>query len=148
MAGSSQNLQKLMPHLIVDAAVSRQLGDTIPLFEEYKKKGALNNNVLIGLGTNGAFAPKELDRLMQIIGPKRQVFWINTHVPTRDWQDQVNGELDAAAKKYPNLTIIKWHEFAGSHQDWFYDDHTHPTTEGSKFYSAYVTKTLVTKGKY
>ncbi len=63
-----------MPHLIVDAAVSRQLGDTIPLFEEYKKKGALNNNVLIGLGTNGAFAPKELDRLMQIIGPKRQVF--------------------------------------------------------------------------
>ncbi|TVV03791.1 acyltransferase, partial [Lactobacillus paragasseri] len=36
MAGSSQNLQKLMPHLIVDAAVSRQLGDTIPLFEEYK----------------------------------------------------------------------------------------------------------------
>ena len=103
---------------------------------------------MIGLGTNGAFAPKELDRLMQIIGPKRQVFWINTHVPTRDWQDQVNGELDAAAKKYPNLTIIKWHEFAGSHQDWFYDDHTHPTTEGSKFYSAYVTKTLVTKGKY
>ena len=52
MAGSSQNLQKLMPHLIVDAAVSRQLGDTIPLFEEYKKKGALNNNVLIGLGTS------------------------------------------------------------------------------------------------
>lgn len=55
---------------------------------------------------------------------------------------------NAAAKKYPNLTIIKWHEFAGSHQDWFYDDHTHPTTAGSKYYSAYVTKMLVTKGKY
>lgn len=148
MAGSSQNLQKLMPHLIIDAAVSRQLADTIPLFEEYKEKGALNNNVLIGLGTNGPFTSKEFDRVMQIIGSKRHVFWINTHVPTRDWQDQVNGELDAATKKYPNLTIIKWHEIAGSHQDWFYDDHTHPTPEGSKFYSAYVTKTLVTEGKY
>ena len=135
-------------HLIIDAAVSRQLGDTIPLFEQYKAKGALNDNVLIGLGTNGAFQPQELDHLMQIIGPKRHVFWINTHVPTRDWQDQVNGELDAATKKYPNLTIIKWHEFAGSHQDWFYDDHTHPTPEGSKFYSAYITKVLVTEGKY
>lgn len=40
MAGSSQNLQKLMPHLIIDAAISRQLGDTIPLFEQYKAKGA------------------------------------------------------------------------------------------------------------
>ena len=148
MAGSSQNLQKLMPHLIIDAAISRQLGDTIPLFEQYKAKGALNDNVLIGLGTNGAFEPKELDHLMQIIGPKRHVFWVNTHVPTRDWQDQVNGELDAATKKYPNLTIIKWHEFAGSHPDWFYDDHTHPTPEGSKFYSAYITKVLVTEGKY
>lgn len=29
---------------------------------------------------------------------KATSFWINTHVPTRDWQDQVNGELDAAAK--------------------------------------------------
>lgn len=74
MAGSSQNLQKLMPHLIIDAVVSRQLGDTIPLFEQYKAKGALNDNVLIGLGTNGAFEPKELDHLMQIIGPKRHVF--------------------------------------------------------------------------
>ncbi|OYR88738.1 acetyltransferase [Lactobacillus taiwanensis] len=148
MAGSSQNMQKLMPHLIVDAAVSRQLGNTIPLFEQYKKKGALNDNVLIGLGTNGVFTPKELDQLMKIIGPKRHVFWINVHVPTRDWQDQVNNELNAATKKYPNLTIIKWHEVAASHPDWFYDDHTHPTTEGSKFYSAYVTKELVTKGKY
>ena len=69
-------------------------------------------------------------------------------MPTRDWEDQVNGELDAATIKYPYLTHNKWDEFAGSHPDWFYDDHTHPTPEGSKFYSAYITKVLVTEGKY
>ncbi|QNQ82377.1 acetyltransferase [Lactobacillus sp. PV037] len=148
MAGSSENLKKLMPHAIIDAAVSRQLSDTIPLFEKYKAEGVLNKNVLVGLGTNGMFPPQDLEHVMQIVGKKRRVFWVNVYVPTRTWQKPVNNLLQKESKKYKNLYIINWNAVATAHPNWFYDDHTHPNDIGSKYYSSFITKELVEKGLY
>lgn len=148
MAGSSENLKKLMPHAVIDAAVSRQLADTIPLFEKYKAEGVLNKNVLVGLGTNGMFPPQDLEHVMKIVGKKRRVFWINVYVPTRTWQKPVNNLLQKESKKYKNLYIINWNKLAAAHPNWFYDDHTHPNEKGSKYYSSFVTKELVKKGLY
>lgn len=148
MAGSSNDLKLLMPRAIIDAAVSRQLNVAFGLIGNYNSQGALANNVLIGLGTNGPFSMNDLKQLMKQIGPKREVFWINTHVPTRPWQDQVNGMLKQAAKHYHNLKIIDWYSFSKKHTNWFYQDHTHPTPTGSKYYSAFVVKTIVEHAKY
>lgn len=148
MAGSSNNLKTLMPNLLVDADVSRQLVDTYGIVQSYKQQGALANTVLLGLGTNGQFSMGELDRMMQIIGPKRQVFWINTHIPTRQWQNPVNNMLNQAAKKYKNLTIINWYAYSAKHRSWFYGDQTHPNITGSLYYSAFVTKQIVENSKF
>ncbi|MBP2057965.1 peptidoglycan/LPS O-acetylase OafA/YrhL [Lactobacillus colini] len=148
MAGSSQNLKKLMPESIIDAAVSRQLIQTLPIFKQYKDQNALNKNVLVGLGTNGPFQERDLDYLMKIVGKKRKVFWINVYVPTRAWQSTVNNMLKAAEKKYPNFTVIDWNKLAAAHPQWFYGDHTHPNPVGSLYYSSYITKKLVEKGLY
>ena len=86
MAGSSNDLKQLMPKALIDAAVSRQLNVAFGLLDSYKRQGVLADNVLIGLGTNGPFSMDDLNRIMQEVGPKRKVFWINVHVPTRDWQ--------------------------------------------------------------
>lgn len=143
MAGSSNDLKMLMPKAIIDAAVSRQLSVAFGLVTSYQSRGALANNVLIGLGTNGPFSPNDLQHLMQEVGPKRHVFWINTHVPTRPWQKQVNGLLAQASKKYKNLTVINWYAYSQKHPHWFYQDQTHPTPKGSRYYSAFVTKKMV-----
>ena len=148
MAGSSQNLKQLMPHAIIDAAVSRQLDSTIDLFQQYKDQDALSQNVLIGLGTNGPFSNHDVEHLMKIIGKKRHVFWINTYVPSKDWQGSVNAAIQAASKKYPNVTVINWYDLASKHQGWLYGDGTHPNPTGSKYYSAYITKVIVEKGRY
>lgn len=148
MAGSSNDLKQLMPKALIDAAVSRQLDVAFGLIDSYKKRGVLAKNVLIGLGTNGPFSMEDLDRLMHQIGPKREVFWINTHVPTRQWQGQVNNLLDEAAKKYNNLKVIDWYGYSKNHPNWFYDDQTHPTIKGSKYYSAYIVKSMVKFAKY
>lgn len=73
MAGSSDNLKKLMPKTLVDAAVSRQLDVAFGLLDSYQKQGVLADNVLIGLGTNGPFSMDDLDRIMHQVGPKRKV---------------------------------------------------------------------------
>lgn len=148
MAGSSDNLKKLMPKALVDAAVSRQLDVAFGLLDSYQKQGVLADNVLIGLGTNGPFSMDDLDRIMHQVGPKRKVFWINVHVPTRDWQKPVNDLLRQGAKRYHNLIIIDWYSYSKNHPDWFYGDHTHPNIKGSKYYSAFITKTIVKHSKF
>ncbi|TSO26243.1 acyltransferase family protein [Lactobacillus sp. LL6] len=148
MAGSSDDLKKLMPKALIDAAVSRQLNVAFGLLDEYKNENVLANNVLIGLGTNGPFSMEDVDHLMHQVGQKRHVFWINTHVPTRQWQGQVNGLLKQAAKKYRNLTVIDWYGYSKNHPNWFYDDHTHPNLKGSKYYSSFITKTIVKESKF
>ncbi|RVU73847.1 acyltransferase family protein [Lactobacillus xujianguonis] len=148
MAGSSDDLKRLMPKAIIDAAVSRQLNVAFGLITSYQNQGALADNVLIGLGTNGPFSMDDLDRLMKQVGPKRHVFWINTHVPTRQWQGQVNDLLTQAAKRYHNLTVINWYEYSKRHSNWFYQDQTHPNVTGSKYYSAFIVKKIVEHSKF
>lgn len=148
MAGSSDDLKKLMPKAIIDAAVSRQLNVAFGLLDSYQNQGALADNVLIGLGTNGPFSMGDVDRIMKQVGPKRHVFWINVHVPTRTWQKPVNDLLNQAAKHYSNFTVIDWYGYSKEHPDWFYGDHTHPTPTGSMYYSAYIVKNIVKHTKF
>ncbi|WEV40628.1 acyltransferase family protein [Lactobacillus sp. ESL0681] len=148
MAGSSADLKQLMPKAIIDAAVSRQVNIAGSLLNQYQKQGVLANNILIGLGTNGPFSMTDLAQIMKQLGPKKQVFWINVHVPTRSWQTPVNALLTKAAKRYHNLTVIDWYGYAKPHEKWFYQDRTHPTTIGSKYYSAYIAKTVVKHAKF
>lgn len=147
MAGSSNNLKQIFPQMIVDAAVSRQLVNSFDLVASYKNQGALNDTVLIALGTNGPFTSDDMARMMQIIGPKRHVFWINTYVP-RQWQGDVNQLLTESATKYKNLTVIDWYKYASGHSDWFYDDQTHPNPDGSKYYTALIAKELIENTKF
>lgn len=147
MAGSSNNLKQIFPQMIVDAAVSLQLVNSFDLVASYKNQGALNDTVLIALGTNGPFTSDDMARMMQIIGPKRHVFWINTYVP-RQWQGDVNQLLTESATKYKNLTVIDWYKYASGHSDWFYDDQTHPNPDGSKYYTAFIAKELIENTKF
>lgn len=148
MAGSSNDLKLLMPKALIDAAVSRQLSVAYGLLDNYQKQGVLANNVLIGLGTNGPFSMDDLNQLMLQVGPKRHVFWINTHVPTRAWQGTVNNLLNQAKIRYHNLTIIDWYGYSQNHPQWFYGDQTHPNFTGSKYYSAFIVKTIVKHIKF
>ncbi|APT19150.1 hypothetical protein FC62_GL000266 [Amylolactobacillus amylotrophicus DSM 20534] len=147
MAGSSNNLKVIFPQMIVDASVSRQLVNSFDLVNSYKQKGALNDTVLIALGTNGPFTSDDMAHMMQIIGPSRRVFWINTKVP-RQWQGDVNELLTESAAKYRNLTVIDWYKYSVSHQDWFYDDQTHPSPDGSKYYTAFIAKEIIKNTKF
>ena len=148
MAGSSNDLKLLMPKAIIDAAVSRQVSAAFPLISSYASQGALGDNVLIGLGTNGPFPMSDLDQVMRLVGKDRHVFWINTHVPSRPWQGPVNRLLNQAAQKYHNLTIIDWYGYSKAHKSWFYQDETHPNINGSKYYSAFIVKTIIKNMKF
>lgn len=136
-------LQELMPHAYIEAKVARQMSASIGQMQNLANTGALAQVVLVGLGTNGPFSRQQFDAMMRVIGPTRQVFWINVRVPTRSWQNPVNAQLAAAAKRFRNLTIIDWYGYSNSHKDWFYPDQVHPNPKGAPHYAAYITKCIV-----
>lgn len=143
LAASSTTLQEIFPNMYVDAKVGRQVGEAIPVLQSLAQSGKLADTVLLSEGTNGPYSEQELDQIMAIVGKERKLYWINVHVPTRRWQDQVNNDLKVAAKKYPNLKVIDWYTYSKNHPEWFYDDNVHPNSEGLKYYGPYVARQIL-----
>lgn len=147
MLSGRDELQKIFPKVYIDAAVSRQADDSISVLKSLDSKGLLGNNVIIGLGTNGNITDDSVDKMMDIIGNKRHVFWINIHVPTQPWQNQNNELLENAKKKYKNLTVLDWNSFINGHDDWLYSDQTHPNTTGVPKYATFIAKEVLNNAK-
>lgn len=146
MADTSDDLQEVFPTAYISAKVGRQVWQAASLLREMDSQGNLSSNVLLNLGTNGPFTSEQLKSIVSIIGTKRQIFWVNVHVPTQNWQSQVNKEIADAAQKYKNVHVVDWYGVSQKNSDWFYQDHVHPNIEGSKAYTALITKAIVKYG--
>ena len=138
MADASAKMQKIFPNMYVDAKVGRQVSEIVPILQSLNSSGKLAQTVLISEGTNGPYDENTMEKIMQILGKQRKVYWINVFVPTRRWQDQVNQELKDDAKKYGNLTVIDWYSYCKDHPEWFYDDHVHPNPDGLNYFGPFI----------
>lgn len=146
MADTSNDMQEVFPTAYISAKVGRQVYQASSLLKQMAAQGNLSDNVVINLGTNGPFTTDQLKGILKAIGDKRQVFWVNAHVPTRNWESQVNRTLQAASKKYKNLHVVDWHGLSVNQSGWFYEDHVHPNIEGNKAYTTLLTKAIVKYG--
>ncbi|QEA30805.1 acyltransferase family protein [Secundilactobacillus malefermentans] len=142
LADNSADLQRIFPQMIISAKVGRQIWDAPDVIKGLAAKGQLNDTVLINLGTNSPMSDDQLDDVMKAIGPKRHVYWINTHVPTRNWEREVNQKLQEAPAHYDNLKIIDWHSISKNQSKWFYDDHVHPNPTGNKYLAGLVARSM------
>ena len=60
----------------------------------------------------------------------------------RPWESNNNEQLEAMAKKYPNLTIIDWHGLSANQSSWFYSDAIHPKDQGAINYTRLVLENM------
>ncbi|MHC9532794.1 acyltransferase family protein [Dellaglioa sp. L3N] len=143
LADGENILQDDFPHMYVDAKVGRQVYTASGDIKLLANQGKLQDNVIIGLGTNSPFTTDQFDAIMSAVGSARQVYWINVHVPTKRWEGTVNSMLELQKKKYSNLHVIDWHSYSKNHTEWFYDDNVHPNPNGSKYYATYIARELI-----
>ncbi|PFY68557.1 acyltransferase family protein [Bacillus wiedmannii] len=134
-------LKNTFPDIGIDAQIGRQLSKAIPVVEQLKNEGNLGNNVIIGLGTNGAFTTEQLVSLIKLIGNERKIIFINTRVP-RPWESIVNERLKATVTKYPNVTLVDWYAASAGKKDYFAPDGVHLTNVGAEAYAALVAKAV------
>lgn len=143
MADAANSIQELMPQAYVDAKVGRQGSEAPAVISQLKSDGHLNKNVVLNLGTNGAMTKETVNEILSGIGPNRQVYWLTAHVPTKPWQQTVNREIKAAAKKHKNVHVIDWSAESNNHADWFADDNVHMDEQGNIHYTRMVAKAIL-----
>lgn len=124
------NLKKKYANIKIDGKIGRQMEEAIKLAASYSVFNQNNKSVVIELGTNGYFANRQIDPLLNAFS-KAHLYLVNTRVP-RSWEKRVNQTLGEKAKERKNITLVDWHSIAVSHPEYFGDDGVHLNSKGSR----------------
>nr|WP_160038488.1 MULTISPECIES: acyltransferase family protein [Paenibacillus] len=134
-------LKKMLPGIIVDGKVGRQMWQAQEVVNELKARGKLGDRIVIELGTNGAFNTKQLRELLQSLGDDKQIILVNTRVP-RNWQDTVNAAIEKVSKDFSNTTVVDWYSASEGKNDYFYRDGVHLKRDGAEYYASILVNAI------
>jgi len=70
-------------------------------------------------------------------GRARWLVLVNTFVP-RPWEHEVNVTLAAAARRYPNVLLVNWHDAIEHHTRLLWSDGIHPQPAGGVLYARVI----------
>ncbi|MEC0225650.1 acyltransferase family protein [Paenibacillus alba] len=146
LVGVTPYLEKVLPGIVIDGKVGRQMSEAKAVVEQLKSKKKLGKNVIIELGTNGTFSSNKLEDVLDAIGRERQIFLVNTRLP-KDWQDAVNKTLAKAVEGRSNVTLVDWYTFSAQKSDWFTKDGVHLQPDGAKAYASYLAESIRKSGR-
>lgn len=141
MLASSQGLSEVFPGIQTDASVSRSIMVAPELIGNALSAGSLRQWVLIGLGTNSAITPDQLDQIRNMIGPDRVLVLVNAH-GDRTWIPPTNQVLaDYAAAHPDNVVLVDWDATANANAQVLGSDGIHPSMD-SDIYAKAVRQTI------
>ncbi|WP_306431074.1 acyltransferase family protein [Paenibacillus sp. XY044] len=141
MLDAAPFLEKMLPGIVVDGKVGRQMRQAGDAVDRLKGQGRLGDRVIIELGTNGPFNKKQLRSLLQSLGEDKRVLLVNTRVP-RQWQDTVNRDIAEVANEFGNAAVVDWYSASEGKDGFFYRDGVHLNRSGAEFYASLLVKTL------
>ena len=141
LLGSYDEIKNVYPDSLIDAEVSRHMGQEKEALMQFETNGQLKDIVVIAMGTNGLIydflAIDVLDYLKD-----KQVYWINNYCPNLSWQDTNNAYLEELAKQYSNLHIIDWYTQASQHPEYLSSDGIHPNQQGAKVFAELIQQAI------
>lgn len=134
MLASSQALNSRFPGIYIDADVSRHYSAVAPAINAMKQAGTLRPTVFLGLGTNGAGLPGQLDEVLDSIGSDHTIV-LSVPYGDHEWMPQARAEVVQAARERDNVYIADWCTKASANPQLLYTDGVHPAGQGANEYS-------------
>lgn len=129
--------QKEVPNATIDGKVGRQLSEANALItSQYQSFAKPKKDVVMQLGTNGAFTEDQVNQIIDDLGDAN-IYFVNVRVP-RDYEQNVNDSLKKAADKHKNVHLIDWHKASGGHPEYFAYDGVHLEYAGQKALSKLI----------
>ncbi len=134
-------LENSIPGVYVDGKIGRQMWQAVDVLDHLKRNDQLGSQVVLELGTNGAFNSKKLDSVLDYLKEAKHVYLVTVRVP-RPWERTVNKALRKASSTYSNVSIIDWNRASEGHDDYFGKDGVHLTAKGSKAFTALIKRSM------
>ena len=119
----------------VDAHVSRQMTDMVPVFQQFGEAQLFGDPVVIHLGTNGPFDAETLDALLAPLSGVPNVIMLNVHA-NRSWAANNNALLAARDQPGDNIILVDWDALAAQCPgNCFAADGIHLSAAGHEYYA-------------
>lgn len=141
LATDLPSVTEQLPLIEPDATPSRQGPDAMELLRKLEAQGALRDRLLFAIGTNGVLDSGDLEEWISS-HPKQTVYLMTVVLHTPSVEENINSFYKSLAKKYSNVYLIDWYAFAKAKAELFYDDATHPNTEGGFAYAQFLAKSI------
>jgi len=123
----------------VDAAVSRQMVDMVPVVRALRQQRRLGDAVIVHLGTNGPIGDDTIDAFFGALRDVRRVLVLEVAAPGKAWIAPNNQKLAALPDRFPNVHVIDWPELSTRCvDDCFYADGIHLKSAGQAYYAEVV----------
>lgn len=123
----------------VDATVSRAWSSAASTV----RGRSLPDRVVLHLGTNGYTDAGEIDAVLSQLQGVKRVVLVNVQLNgTRRWEGSVNGEISAAAARWPNVRLADWKAASDGHLEYFRGDNIHPSQPGALVYAGVIAAAL------
>jgi peptidoglycan/LPS O-acetylase OafA/YrhL len=125
--------------ITVDAAVSRQMVDMVPVVQALREQGRLGDAVVVHLGTNGDISDETLTSFFRALRGVPKVLVLLVNAPGKPWIGPNNAKLAALPAHFPNVEVVDWPEFASRCPgDCLYEDGIHLKPDGQRRYAEVV----------
>ena len=132
MLGAAPQLTEM--GILVDAQVSRQMRDVVPLMQTLQNQDRFGNAVVVHLGTNGAVGSDTLAAFMDTLTNVPKVVVMTVRAP-RNWVPGNNERIRALADR-PNVILVDWEQLASECPgNCFYSDGIHLRPDGREYYA-------------
>lgn len=132
MLGAAPQLAEM--GILVDAQVSRQMRDVVPVMQMLRDQDRFGNAVVVHLGTNGAVGAETLEAFMDTLTnvPKVVVMTVRAQ---RNWIPGNNERIRALTDR-PNVILVDWEVLAEECSgNCFYADGIHLRPDGREYYA-------------
>lgn len=139
--GANQQLNEYFPHGMIDTEGNRQYFQGIEILQGYLDKGVVGDTVIMSMGTNGYAEHDELEQVMEMCGPDRTVWFVNTRVPDERCEPN-NLAIQACVDAHDNAHLIDWYGASAGHDEWLSEDGVHLTWDGREAYADLVFNTI------
>ena len=119
----------------VNAEVSRQMVDVVPVMEQLADADLFGDPVVIHLGTNGPFTKETLDAFLAPLSSVPNVIMLNIRAE-RPWTASNNALLQERDRPGDNIILIDWQGLSqGCTGNCFSADGIHLSADGQRFYA-------------
>ena len=142
MLGAKDEIEARIGSDTVDAAFSRQFLDAPGVVADLFRREEPPQAIVVALGTNGPVQARHLDQVMDTVGPKTLVAFVNVRVP-RYWEATSNNEIAAGVARYDNAILIDWFAAADERNELFMGDGYHPSPSGHVVFADLIAEAIL-----